>query len=99
MVSMMSPQPDANASDKVLVYPNPLRNRFYLRFPSVYNGDVHLTVTDIRGRKFVLGKYALSYGGSVMEVDIAPLNLRPGTYFLSLVYDNRKSQVVKLVVQ
>jgi hypothetical protein len=99
MVSMMSPQLDANASDKVLVYPNPLRNRFYLRFPSVYNGDVHLTVTDIRGRKFVLGKYALTYGGSVMEVDIAPLNLRPGTYFLSLVYDNRKSQVVKLVVQ
>jgi hypothetical protein len=99
MVSMVEGADYLNNFEKPQVFPNPLRNRFNIRFPTTYKGNMSLQLSDIRGRMFELGRFNLRLGGSAMEVDISKLALRPGVYFLRMNFNERKTEVMKLIVR
>ncbi len=67
--------------------------------PSFYKGNYKLQITDIRGKVYNLGKVALRAGGSVIDVNIADMNLSSGSYFIRIIADDGKRHVMKIVVQ
>ncbi len=84
--------------EKPKVYPNPVHKRFNIQFGSKYTGDVTLQVVDAMGKTFELGKRKLKPGGTILDVDITGLFLKPGAYFLKINSDT-KIELIKLIVQ
>lgn len=99
LISLQEADNSANNFEKPTVYPNPLHNRFYIKFPSVYTGSATLQITDVNGRVYEVGKSRLRVGGTNMEVDLSRLGLKPGVYFLRMLYDERKTEMIKLLVE
>jgi hypothetical protein len=97
-VSITETTGSKNDFEKPRIYPNPLKGRFHIMFPTTYYGKVNLLLSDVRGRTFEIGHYLLNPGGSNMEVDLSKLALTPGVYFLHIRLDN-KTDVVKLIVK
>jgi hypothetical protein len=100
-VYKFTPGPEsATAATALLnVYPNPLHQKFTLSLSPEYKGMVGLQLADVVGRVYELGKMPLRNGGTVIELNVARLNLSPGVYFLRVNVEDGKTQVMKLIVQ
>jgi hypothetical protein len=96
--SVQALEPSATV-EKAKVYPNPVADRFSIDFPSHYEGKVSLTMIDAAGRKIKVGDYNLAAGTVGMEVNIAPLKLNRGLYFLRVEPENGGGEVIKLIVK
>jgi hypothetical protein len=83
---------------KLLVYPNPVRNKFNVRLPSNVKGDVTFQIVDLAGRMYNVGKTTVQPGATDINVDISKLALLPGVYFLK-VNSKAMNEQVKLIVQ
>lgn len=97
-VSMTATTDSKNDFEKPRIYPNPLKDRFHILFPTTYYGKVNLLLSDVRGKTFEIGHYLLNPGGSNMEVDVSKLALTPGVYFLQIRLD-KKTDVIKLIIK
>jgi hypothetical protein len=97
-VSMTETTDSKNDFEKPRIYPNPLKDRFHILFPTTYYGKVNLLLSDVRGKTFEIGHYLLNPGGSNMEVDVSKLALTPGVYFLQIRLD-KKTDVIKLIIK
>jgi N-acetylneuraminic acid mutarotase len=83
---------------KIVVYPNPLKKRFTIKFPDTYEGDFYVEIADQSGRVFNVGKTKLQPGGSTIYADISRFSLRSGIYFLK-VHSSTKNEEIKLIIQ
>ncbi len=99
LISLEEVKEGSNNFEKPMLYPNPLHNRFYIKFPTVYSGNITLQIADVAGRVYEIGKSRLKAGGANMEVNISRLALKPGVYMLKIIYDERKTEVVKLLIE
>ena len=81
-----------------IVYPNPSKGHFNLKFPNDYEGDFFLDIVDQTGRVYNIGKTTVQIGGASKTVDISNLSLAPGVYYLR-IKSKTKNEEVKLVVQ
>jgi PKD repeat protein len=68
-------------SDDVLLYPNPNNGDFTLGLKDIQSKEVSISIVDMLGREVYLNKFVLN-GSKV--VDLADMNLAPGTYSLIL---------------
>jgi N-acetylneuraminic acid mutarotase len=87
-----------NNSAKPFIYPNPSDKRFNIRFPSNYQGNCAISISDLSGRIFNIGNVTIPTGGSTINIDISRFNLHPGIYFLK-INSGTKVEEMKLVVQ
>jgi hypothetical protein len=99
LFSMEQPNVSENNFERPKVYPNPLRNRFTIEFPSKYQGNFSTDIIDMVGRKYEIGKTKLKPGGSNMQIDISRFSLKPGVYFLQIHAETGKTEVFKLVIE
>ncbi len=89
-----------NNLKKPKVYPNPLEKSFKIEFPGEYSGYSTLQIADAAGRTYEIGRIKLQRGRSnTTEVDISKLSLKPGVYYLKMLYETRASDVIKLIVK
>jgi hypothetical protein len=88
-----------NNFEKPRLYPNPLKKRFSVEFPSKYEGNFVMQIVDMVGKKYEIGTVSLKPGGSVMQVDISKFNLQPGVYFFKIHSQDGKTDISKLMVQ
>lgn len=79
-----------NASQPLSIYPNPVRDRLFLRAP-VTDYEGRATIVDVHGRVVLQQK---SPGGEVLELDVA--HLPPGAYFLN-IYTEKGAQRAKFI--
>lgn len=92
--------PEENKLDKPKVFPNPVRKRFKIAFPSKYYGNSTVQIADVGGRTYEIGRIKLQRGRSnTMEADISRLALKPGSYYLRIVYETRSTDVIKLIIE
>jgi N-acetylneuraminic acid mutarotase len=98
-ISLTEANERINVFEKPMVYPNPLHNKFNIKFPAIYKGHMTLQITDVSGRVYEIGKTRLRAGGSNMEVNLSRLGLKPGVYLLKFVYAERQTEVVKLLIE
>jgi hypothetical protein len=98
VVSMTEATASKNDFEKPRIYPNPLKGRFHIMFPTTYYGKVNLLLSDVRGKTFEIGHYLLNPGGSNMEVDVSRLALTPGVYFLQIRLE-KKTDVIRLIIK
>jgi hypothetical protein len=87
-----------NGYKKVRVYPNPLQKQLMVQFPPDYTGNSSLQIADVTGRVYNLGQVKLQPGGSIMQVDVSPLALKSGVYYLKITSQIRPLEVIKLIV-
>ncbi|MEJ7682480.1 MAG: malectin domain-containing carbohydrate-binding protein [Segetibacter sp.] len=102
--SVIVPDPNISTTDNTLkkpkVYPNPLGKRFKIEFPGEYSGYSTLQIADVAGRTYEIGKIKLQRGRSNnMEVNISGLALKPGFYYLKVLYETRPTDIIKLIVK
>ena len=89
---------DEQASEKLKVSPNPVQKRSSIEFPKNCQGIFTLQITNFLGTTYNIGKTRLKGEGSTMEIDISKLSLKAGIYFLKVTSQERKKEVVKLIV-
>lgn len=87
-----------NNLNKVKAYPNPVQKTLKIEFPVKYEGTYHLQIVDAIGRIYEIGRMNLPKGVSNMEADISKLALKPGFYFLKIISQNTKPELIKLIV-
>lgn len=83
---------------KPVLYPNPLKARFNVRFPLTYSGNFSFTITSQNGRVYDVGKVKVERGGSNVSFDISRLSLPAGVYFLKL-YSTTRHEELKFVIK
>jgi N-acetylneuraminic acid mutarotase len=83
---------------KPVIYPNPLRKTFNIKFPENYEGNFALGMVDQSGRIYNIGKIVVYRGGPSINVDISRLSLVAGVYFLTITSDTTSDEI-KLIVQ
>jgi hypothetical protein len=87
-----------STSDKPKVSPIPVQQKFTIAFPTTYKGNFHLQLIDGAGRIYELGKVNIIAGGGSIEIDKTKWNLRPGVYFLCIISDTGKKDVIMLMM-
>lgn len=92
-------QDSVNNFESPRLYPNPFHSQFQLKFPSFYKGIYTLQILDMKGKRYDLGKISLKAGGSALDINISKISLTPGSYFLNIMSEKRKHDVIKLIVQ
>jgi N-acetylneuraminic acid mutarotase len=83
---------------KPIIYPNPIRKQFKIRFPDTYKGYFSFTIVDQTGKVYNLGKRRVQRGASDIAIDISNLSLRSGVYFLK-INSETKNEELKLIIQ
>jgi PKD repeat protein len=68
-------------SDDVLLYPNPNNGDFTLGLKDIQSKEVNISIVDMLGREVYMNRFVLN-GSKV--IDLADMNLAPGTYSLIL---------------
>ena len=84
--------------EKLKVHPNPVQKRFNIEFPKSYQGNFSIQITDLPGTTYDISKIHLDGEGSIVETDISKLHLKAGMYFLKVISENRKTDLIKLIV-
>lgn len=87
-----------NRLEKAKIYPNPIQKALNIQFPVKYAGDYNLQIVDALGNVYEIGEMKLPKGGSNMEVDISRFSLKPGFYYLRILSQKTKPELIKLVV-
>ena len=82
-------------SSDFMVYPNPNKGTFNLRYQSASTNSIAVTVIDMRGRTV----YAQSYANNgLLEESISMKEVQAGVYIMSVVDGNRKS-VQRIIIE
>lgn len=84
---------------KVKVYPNPLQKIINIQFPPLYHGKANLQILDVTGRAYEVGETILQPGGSNMQINISRLSLKPGFYYLRVVSETGRVEMIKLIIE
>lgn len=85
-------------SNKVLIYPNPIRNdRFTLRYSSLKAQEIKIVLYNIQGQKLEGEFYRLNQGKN--EIPFHLTNLKSGMYFLELEDSHGHVEVVRFMVK
>ncbi|HEX8277295.1 MAG TPA: T9SS type A sorting domain-containing protein, partial [Segetibacter sp.] len=89
-----------NKLTKPRVFPNPSPKRFKIEFPAEASGYSTIQLADASGRLYEIGRIKLQRGRTNnMEVDISRWSLKPGFYYLKILYETRANDVIKLIVK
>jgi hypothetical protein len=84
--------------EKLKVHPNPVKKSFEVEFPKNYQGKFRIQITDLIGTTYNISETTLKGEGSVVGIDISKLSLKAGIYFLKVTSDNKRTDLIKLVV-
>lgn len=87
---------DSN-DEKIKVYPNPAHNQFHVFIQNSKEESIDMQMVDASGKKFELGTHALRPVETDIEVNLAPLSVRAGVYFLKVI-TNTKTELIKLII-
>ncbi len=98
MISEKETYGSKNNFEKAKVYPNPLHKKFTIDFPTTYKGNYTIQIVDQLGKVNRIGQTNLKAGGTSMEVDISNLSLKAGIYFLRIISNSKKSEIIKLII-
>lgn len=75
-------------SEKVLVYPNPVKETLYLSMSQFKDGEIDFNVVDMTGRTMINGRAEVNGGIVVIPLDEVQ-NFQAGAYFIS-VYSGQR---------
>lgn len=78
---------EVTLSDKLEVYPNPANDRVYLEIGDL-NGDLNLSITDVRGRTMITQEERVS-SGAIVPVSLE--HFTPGVYLLTVTKEDAVS--------
>jgi len=84
--------------NKPIVYPNPSKANFNIRFPVNYEGNMNFIIIGQAGVTYNIGKVKVERGGSTISLDISKYSLLPGLYFLKIQSETVNDEV-KLIVR
>ncbi|MCU7548257.1 DNRLRE domain-containing protein [Chitinophagaceae bacterium LB-8] len=84
---------------KPKVYPNPARDKFKIEFPTGYEGNANLEISDQLGRVNEIGAYHIQKGGTTVEINLSRFQLKQGIYYLKIISENRNTEVIKLQLE
>ncbi|OLY95652.1 CBM96 family carbohydrate-binding protein [Cnuella takakiae] len=87
------------AAQQLRVYPNPAKDKFQVALPASYQGTVSLQLVDILGHVHQIANTEVRAGGTILNVDVAPLKLARGVYFLKVHGKNKELATTKLVIE
>lgn len=85
-------------SKKPIVYPNPFKSKFNIKFPDYYAGNFSFEISDAAGRTFYLGKLRVERGGVTKMLDISQFPLQAGVGFLKIKSETVNEEI-KLIIQ
>jgi hypothetical protein len=94
----MTPVSNTYTFEKLKAHPNPVQKRFNIEFPHSYRGDYTMQIVDLLGITHHIGNVHLTGEGSNMEINISKLLLKAGIYFLKVTSENKKTELLKLIV-
>ena len=83
---------------KPVIYPNPVKNSFNIKFPANYQGNFRIEISDQQGKIYNSLKINLQARQPNINIDISRLSLRPGVYFLKL-HSNTIMNEMKIIVE
>jgi hypothetical protein len=83
--------------ESLVIYPNPVRGKAFIRCTSDSTGELSLRILDINGR--YLREIRMFKGQSSFEDVIMLTDLKPGTYYLEAVIGNKKRMIRKFIKQ
>jgi predicted extracellular nuclease len=90
----------SNLEDGVLnVYPNPVKENFYINIPAEAAQEVTLLLRDMEGNAVSLGMYSLVAGDNKLEIDIRNLSLRKNLYLLNIEGNLQSHPVIRISVE
>lgn len=84
---------------RLLVYPNPNTGRFTVVFPLTRRQTVKFLITDVVGRRYGEEKIVGDAGNNKKEIDLTRLRLKPGTYLLEMYYEEKRRDVLKILLE
>jgi hypothetical protein len=91
-------QQEVLINGKPVVYPNPLHDKFTIKFPTVYEDNIQLQLIDVAGRIYEIGRAQLIPGGRTMDINISHLKLKAGVYILR-INSAKSSESIKLLIR
>jgi len=71
-------------TDKIIVYPNPVTDRFSVVIETTQEGIYSFKLADLLGRTFDLSDHLVQKGKSKLSFDISRLNFSTGLYYLKV---------------
>ncbi len=97
-VGGISPDP-TTPMEKLIIYPNPAKNIFHIKFPASYAGNYKMQMVDLAGRSLGQKDVTVQAGGAVFNEDLSNYTLSPGVYYIRLLSENKPTTVFKLLIQ
>jgi hypothetical protein len=85
-----------NATDQMLVYPNPAKDQFHLKFTSAANETITIEIQDISGRVLKREERAAARGNNDFTFNFS--NLAAGSYMVHAI-TGTSNQYLPLIVQ
>lgn len=85
-----------NAADQMLIYPNPAKNQFHIKFTSAANETITVEIQDINGRVLSSQQRAAAKGNNDFTFNCN--NLSAGTYMVHAI-TTASNQYLQLLVQ
>ncbi len=92
--SPLSRQMTDAQTGNVMVYPNPVKDMFFLDFSENYNGELEIRLTDVMGRTALRQNRKLD-GGTTQKLDIS--SLENGVYMIQMFLDGKPLQSGRIV--
>ncbi len=88
---------ETSVLDDLKVFPNPSSSNFYLSINSDKSNTISYQLSDLTGKKHMLGSEKLYKGNNQLLINTESLS--PGFYNLSLIDQNGQTEAIKLIKQ
>lgn len=75
----------ASSTNDFIVYPNPIRDEAFIEFNMKKSSDVHVTITDIKGRAVISKDYGwFDAGDQIITTQMSRFSIPSGIYIINL---------------
>jgi hypothetical protein len=81
----------------VNIYPNPVEDQISIYYNGKFNENTSLLIYDQYGKFSNVSRTSIDDQSSVLNINIADLQLKSGIYFLKITSENEEGKVIKLI--
>lgn len=82
---------------RVKVFPNPVKDVLHISFEKGNYAEVTLSLIDQIGKVHLTTTHHLFQGDSALDINLWEKDLKPGMYFLQLIYSDGKSEHIRFL--
>ncbi|GGB81827.1 ELWxxDGT repeat protein [Dyadobacter sediminis] len=90
-------EPEKRIADDSYIYPNPVKDHFFIKISDKHQGHAQLLLTQLNGQTRLLRQENYKAGKKTMRVDVSDFRLPAGKYLLR-VKSEKEEEVVQMIV-